>query len=405
MTLENGETVLDLSLKSGRAAIGESASEIGDMVIVTSGVTRRLSSLVVGDSVVVCPTLGGGQLAIKASAMIHEGYLMAIESLGSGVILVAAKSGRLYRSVNYGSTFPATTVPSGAEYFTHFLNLGDGVVLASSYARQIWRSEDYGVTWTLVHTAGEKVNCFASLPGTSEYLYATTDDYKLLRSPDDGLSWSQIFDFSSITSTEGYITPRVAITTDGVAVSIGHWGAIYLSSDDGVNFSLSHTLGTRRHYDDDYSEYYIYTLISMNSGGTLFVGGIRIDTINPENLNQRQLYYYFIGPLYWNGSEFSNYVGSTLTTNGATCENAHAIGNVTCFASVWGAAALKVSLSSSGFSTQSIMSETDQPFVTGFTDISTTVKFLIRNDGQIWRSNEQGAPGTWSLAVQLYCPN
>ena len=78
----------------------------------------------------------------------------ASEYLGNGIAIVGDASGRIYRSVNIGVSFPSIVATTGStinalEYLGVGIAGGEGgVALAGTQGSHIWRSIDFGSTWS-----------------------------------------------------------------------------------------------------------------------------------------------------------------------------------------------------------------------------------------------------------------
>lgn len=117
--------------------------------------------------------------------------------LGQGIVLVGAgnssvsTNGALWRSVDYGQTFTKIDLGVVLHWTISLCDLGQGVVLLGAGNNNndgdIWRSTNHGLTWTKIDVDATTIYSIAYLGG--EEVLCTTED-STYRSVDNGLTWN-----------------------------------------------------------------------------------------------------------------------------------------------------------------------------------------------------------------------
>jgi hypothetical protein len=409
---------------------------VGDPVILVPNdrgagtIAHKYTAPQIGDPVVVLPLSRGGTIVMGLAApLIAETYLMAIESLGNGVILIASRPdsgwGRLHRSTNGGDTFTSVSMESiinsgtyPGTFFNIIKNLGGGVVLACTTSQagthgQIWRSTDYGVTWTLVHELPavyyvggvivheQQAFYVDSIAVSGSYLYAIDTWSKVvIRSTDNGLTWDPIFDLWSLIPSEAAYILKIAVSAAGiVACSFGDYGDIYISTNHGVSFAFNQRLG---YYTDSthYKEMHIDLLgPAYGSDGNSIFAAIR--EVYKSGGGGSPVYYSLLGAIADSGR--GSYVGSGPSGSSVGRGMCYAVDGYT----LTGVAYISMSgifrTTDLWASSTLVKSIPSYPLTSGITHTSSTTMFYINYYGEVWKSTDTGV--TWAKALQLYRPS
>jgi len=241
---------------------------VGDKIVIFNSESERVgiavTSLNIGDKVVITPALGGKRIALQSGVsgsgiwtfirnLGTEDYVTALENIGNGIVLAGTmRNAEIWRSTDYGLTWTYTGYCYGDYHppvtysdvrFQGFANLGSGVIMGG-HAAGMARSTDYGLTWTPVTGASGYVVADPAL----HYAYAMAGG-SLYRSTNNGASFSLAQSVYPIYATE-YQSPMWRndnyIFVGMFQLYTSTTAQVWRSSDDGASYQLMQNLGEYR---------------------------------------------------------------------------------------------------------------------------------------------------------------
>ena len=182
---------------------------------------------------------------------------VAINSTGQ-IQFAGANGGLVYRSMDYGVTWSALTLPSRAWVSVAVSSTGQYVVAASSDGTvvRLYNSSDYGATW-VARGYGSNTWVQVAISATGQYQVGVANNLNIQISRDYGVTW--MVPTSGGTSTS--ILTGVAISSSGQYITFVCNGFdVQQSSDYGVTFTSR-------------SSSYQWSCVAMSSTGQIQIGG------------------------------------------------------------------------------------------------------------------------------------
>ena len=202
-----------------------------------------------GESWSATPITSGAQFA----AISANGQYMAVSI--NNVINVSS---------NYGSTFtPITTLQATTNWEGVAISASGQYMVAVAYdTSKLYVSSNYGVTWTV--SATQKQYIGVSISASGKYIIATTVDTPQISS-NYGLTFSNI---SSLGSLYSYAS---AISANGSYMVIANWnGTIRVSSNYGASWTAVTSVPTKTWYGATMSSSGRYITLGVLYGGSVW---------------------------------------------------------------------------------------------------------------------------------------
>lgn len=145
----------------------------------------------------------------------------------------------IWKSIDAGFTFSKLTGPSGTIY-SIIQDPNDGnIILASSSNGRVYRTVDGGTTWTnaLVQSSRQFYD-LEFKPGNSNIVYVGGRNGAMYRSTDNGITWTSLAGpWNSSRTIMFATTPQDSEYLYVLQESGGGFGALYLSVDGGTNWT------------------------------------------------------------------------------------------------------------------------------------------------------------------------
>lgn len=206
-----------------------------------------------GNGVILAGSYGGNDYHLKVYRSIDYGKTFPetftvdstsghttfqLLSLGNGIVLCSAGhltgEGKIYRSTDSGETWQHITIDDNLEFTLCFCNLGNGIVLCGTGASVgdgcVWKSTDYGLSWTkIIINNGLSVVRSISYLGHKTVICAV-DNY-LYKSTNAGDSWTLIHTTNDTINTTAYLG-------NGIIVFGTESGNLFRSADYGVTWII-----------------------------------------------------------------------------------------------------------------------------------------------------------------------
>jgi hypothetical protein len=180
----------------------------------------------------------------------------------SGILLAGGMDSSVYSSTNYGDTWSVSN--TGIVPGTEILCFGKNSAGIFAGADKIYFSNNNGVTWSIVNSSGNSTFGFAFL---SDTVFAATLGGGILRSIDNGLSWTAV--------NTGISTLTYSIIKKGGFLFAGTDGSgLFMSSNSGASWTpLNTSPSTVRCLETDGINIYAGTLgaglyISSDNGNS-----------------------------------------------------------------------------------------------------------------------------------------
>ncbi len=183
--------------------------------------------------------------------------LKAVDFGASGIGLAVGDGGTIRRSADNGATW--TTVHLGGAGMTSVAFAPGGTAIATDWNGVFWRSTDGGLTWNSIASGGAIYLQRVRFTPSGVGLAVNASGAALLRSVDDGLTWTPM-------SIDGGLLDIASL--DGGVVLAGGGGATMLrSADDGQTWTSlvtgdRHTLLAVARVDSS-------TAVAVGLGGTI----------------------------------------------------------------------------------------------------------------------------------------
>ena len=156
----------------------------------------------------------------------------AITVSNSGIIYAGTTSGDVYKSTDNGANWTSSNI--GSAYNIADIGIAsNGYLFLSTTQNGVYRSTNDGLSWQqLAMTAGIEVRDLETKSGT---IFASTKDYGLVKSLDNGDTWA-----GASSSVPESNVGAFTITNNGTML-LGVKGAngLYRSSDDGNSWTLT----------------------------------------------------------------------------------------------------------------------------------------------------------------------
>lgn len=165
-------------------------------------------------------------------------FAITIDPLDQNIIYIGTSNGILLKSINAGSTFTSTgSGPSGTIRKILIHPGSTNIVFACSSAG-IHRSTNGGTSWTLTVSGSKEDIEFK--PGDVNIMYASGND--VVRSTDNGISWSPVGVAEGITNT-GRTLVAVSAADPAIVYAVqasgSLFGRMYKSTDAGLTFTTT----------------------------------------------------------------------------------------------------------------------------------------------------------------------
>ena len=174
-------------------------------------------------------------LTERYAPVVADWRTVAINSTGQ-IQFAAANAGLVYRSVDYGVTWSALTLPSRNWTSVAVSSTGQYVVAASSDGTvdRLYNSSDYGVTW-MARGFGSNAWVQVAISATGQYQVGVATSTAIQISRDYGMTWQ-----GPPTSGGGASSwTGIAISASGQYITaVGSSMLIQQSSDYGLNFTV-----------------------------------------------------------------------------------------------------------------------------------------------------------------------
>ena len=171
-----------------------------------------------------------------------NGSTFQILYLQNGIVLVGgyhsahASYGYTYRSTDYGLTWARISMPVSVNSVLCYCDLEGGNVLAGcSLTNKIFKSTDYGATWSVIGTMGLNTSkniqtiTYLGSNTTQKTLIGGSTDNNVYKSVDGGITWTSCFTATSTINCSSYFG-------NGVVVVGTENGTLYRSYDYGVTW-------------------------------------------------------------------------------------------------------------------------------------------------------------------------
>ncbi|HXF99781.1 MAG TPA: hypothetical protein VNL69_03305, partial [Bacteroidota bacterium] len=164
----------------------------------------------------------------------------------TNVILVAAFSGGLRRSSDYGITWTTVLANFGidGESITYDPHHPDTLYAGNYSDASVYQSTDRGITWRLVGRAGSGLCTIAIRPDSSSILYAGTGNGRISKSTDHGATWRLVKETGSDEIPKIVINPAQPLIAYAAAL-FGPDSAtgVWKTTDGGEHWTLTSLRG------------------------------------------------------------------------------------------------------------------------------------------------------------------
>lgn len=167
-----------------------------------------------------------------------QAMALSSDSSDNSNTLLISVYGDVYRSIDYGATWTASSLNGAQVNAMTVLNHGNkGNTIIASGGSGTFRSTDNGISWALTNcstiTSMELFTCMNTLSG-DRIIFGASGVYGVNFSTDDGLNWSTVQNELS----HQYITSIAAVGQD---VYAGTFSVLYRSKDFGNTWSVVST--------------------------------------------------------------------------------------------------------------------------------------------------------------------
>jgi photosystem II stability/assembly factor-like uncharacterized protein len=168
-------------------------------------------------------TNGGQSVTAATGTLTVPNICVAISSSGLYCLTTYNGSYVIYRSINSGQTFAATSSPSAAWYSCCIEDIG--LAFAFDSIGQLYRSIDFGVNWATV--SGHPVQGYStvSMSATGQYIITSTPN-NIYLSKDYGIT----FTLSYSVYAGGIANRLVQISRDGRMASVVTYNGVFMYS-------------------------------------------------------------------------------------------------------------------------------------------------------------------------------
>ena len=188
---------------------------------------------------------------------------VAINSNGQ-IQFAAANAGLVWRSLDYGVSWSALTLPSRNWASVAVSSTGQYVMAASSDGAtdRLYNSSDYGMTW-VGRGYASSVWKQVAISATGQYQVGVANVLNIQISRDYGVTWV----VPTSGGTSSYNLSGVAISSSGQYITFVCQGfSVQQSSDYGVNYTSR-------------SSSYTWSCVAMSSTGQIQIGGFNTDNM------------------------------------------------------------------------------------------------------------------------------
>lgn len=185
-----------------------------------------------------------GRTWSAGGALSNMGSVTGIASYGGYVIVTADSAGggptvSVWRSVNGGLTWTRTDIGSGSTGTSCAPGIASTGTAVLHSTDGDWRSTNYGATWTRMNTTNRCNAAFAMNGNTlslgANVWLSTVMSGEVLRSTDDGQTWTSVLAF-------GTTSARITALTSSIILAIGDASAgLQKSTDGGQTWALNYT--------------------------------------------------------------------------------------------------------------------------------------------------------------------
>lgn len=162
-------------------------------------------------------------------------YSVAIDPTDSDTYFFGSSSGLVYKSEDAGATWTEIADVSNSLINKILINPNDtDVIYISSQNAGLWGSTDGGASWNGPLVSDVRMYDIEFKPGDTNTIYAT--GRKFHKSVDGGATWTETPGFASQPKMMG-VSPADDNVIYMVEAAGGSFGALYISTDQGDNFT------------------------------------------------------------------------------------------------------------------------------------------------------------------------
>jgi len=228
-------------------------------------------------------------------------FAITIDPTNQNTIYVGTNGSGILKSTNGGTTLAPAGGGPGGNVRKILIHPSNGNIVFAACTNGIWRSTNAGTSWTQVHTGSKEDIEFK--PDDLNIMYAAgpTSGTHLVRSIDNGVTWSTLGSAEGITNTGRTLVSVSAANPNyvyAVQANGSEFGRLYKSTDAGLTFTTT-VVGS----PTTNTNYFGYETSGAGTGGqATYDMGMDVSPTNPTEV-------YIAGIICWKsvneGTSFS----------------------------------------------------------------------------------------------------